>query len=522
MLTSLLNVGFSSSVLCGSGWAALQRFTRTFASLPEHAVSTGSAAAQEDASTLALPVGNAGDETLMVSLPQRPFSALARLPDAVVKGLLSKSGPSPKRVAVLRPAFLPFEKPQPSLNEVLAPLGPSAVALAAHTQQTPQRMLVDEYYRSGANSYVLAQPATELAAYLHKRAMRVALVPDVSAAAAAAAGGPGIPAAMPNSVASALKLRSMQSSNHVLMVAPTAFGFNEQAAQDNSFMHAAEKAGKGSDLTAQVCAEFAELHRQLTDVAGVKVSLFQHNLEHGTPDACFPNNWFSTHAADEAVGGVGARTLVLYPMKCPNRAAERRPEIIQVLRGMGYSRVVDMTGHERYDRKYFEGTGVLVVDRVNGVAYVALSERADKELAEQWVTSLGYKELVTFHSFDKRGKSVYHTNVMMAIGTDVAVVCAESVTDDKERQNLLSKLRRTHQVVEISTDQMDALCGNVLEVQSGLGLPVLAMSSQAYHAFTPEQRAVLRRHVADLVHAPIDTLEKVGGGGVRCSLGELF
>jgi hypothetical protein len=466
-----------------------------------------------------LPLGDGGDETLLVSMPERPFSSLARLPGDLVNSLLAQTGgSSPKRVAVVRPAFLPFDQQQPALNEIVSPLGIGAVALAASSQLTPQRLLVDEYTHTGSN-YVLAQPATELAAYLHKRSLKVALVPDVAAALAAAGGGR---TGMPNSVAAAAQLRSMQSTNHVLMVAPTAFGFNEQAAQDNSFMHAATKAGAGSDLTRQVCAEFAELHRQLTDVAGVTVSLFQHSLAHGTPDACFPNNWFSTHAADEAAGGVGARTLVLYPMKCPNRAAERRPEIIQVLRSSGYKRVIDMSGHERRDQKYFEGTGVLVLDRVNGVAYVALSERADRELAEQWVTSMGYKDLVAFHSFDKRGKSVYHTNVMMAIGTDVAVVCGESVTDDKERQNLLAKLSKTHTVVDISSDQMDALCGNVLELQSGLGLPVMAMSTQAYNAFTPEQRAVMRRHVADLVHAPIDTLERVGGGGVRCALGELF
>eukprot|EP00878_Enallax_costatus_P019111 GHUV01020151.1.p1 GENE.GHUV01020151.1~~GHUV01020151.1.p1 ORF type:complete len:315 (+),score=100.35 GHUV01020151.1:472-1416(+) len=314
----------------------------------------------------------------------------------------------------------------------------------------------------------------------------------------------------------------MQSTNSVLMVAPTAFGFNEQAAQDNSFMNQAEKPQQGSGLTRQVCAEFAELHKQLTDVAGVNVKLFQHHIRHGTPDAVFPNNWFSTHASGEASGGVNQKTLVLYPMKCPNRAAERRPEIVQVLRQQGYGRVVDMTSHEKHDKAYFEGTGVLALDRVNGVAYVALSERADVKLAEQWVSTMGYKDLVTFHSNDGRGKPVYHTNVMMAVGTDVAVVCADSVTDAKERQHLLAKLSSTHEVVQISSAQMDALCGNVLELQGGKGLPVMAMSTQAYNAFTVEQKKVMRRHVADLVHAPIDTLEKVGGGGVRCAIAELF
>uniref|UniRef100_A0A383VAN1 Amidinotransferase n=1 Tax=Tetradesmus obliquus TaxID=3088 RepID=A0A383VAN1_TETOB len=442
---------------------------------------------------------------------------------------------SPQVVAILRAAFLPCDKPQPALAEVVAVLGPGAVALASHTQRPAQRFVVDQYaLNSSTGCWTLRSTSAELATYLHNKGLKIALVPDVKAAAAAAtafwtASASGQAAEevleavkLPNSVAVAMGLRSAQSTNSVLMVPPTAFGFNEQAAQDNSFMTAAEQPQKDSSLTAEVCSEFAELHRQLTDVAGVNVKLFQHHLRHGTPDAVFPNNWFSTHTAVEAAGGVSRPTQVLYPMKCPNRAAERRPEIIQVLRQAGYERVLDMSGHEKRDKAYFEGTGVLVLDRVNGVAYVALSERADRKLAEAWVHSLGYKELVAFSSSDGRGKPVYHTNVMMAIGTDVAVVCADSVTDPKERQHLLSKLSASHEVVQISSAQMDALCGNVLELQGGKGLPVMAMSSQAYHAFKPDQRAVLRRHVAELVHAPIDTLEKVGGGGVRCALAELF
>lgn len=162
------------------------------------------------------------------------------------------------------------------------------------------------------------------------------------------------------------------------------------------------------------------------------------------------------------------------------------------------------------------------MDRVNGVAYVDISERAERHLAEQWVSHLGYKDLVTFHSTDLRRKSVYHTNVMMAIGTDVAIVCAESVADEKERRHLLARLGHTHEVVQISLQQMDSLCGNALELEDGRGLPVMAMSTQAYNAFTEDQRRVMRRHVADIVHAPIDTLERVGGGGVRCTLAELF
>lgn len=399
--------------------------------------------------------------------------------------------------------------------------------------------MVDEYERCGADDagrggWRLSRVATRAPEFFSRQGLRVALVPDVASAASSAASS-----AAPNAARIAAAGASPQSTNSVLMVAPTAFGFNEQAAQDNSFMHAGEAASEGgSPLTRQVLKEFAGLYRALTEGAGVRVSLVQHSVSHGTPDACFPNNWVSTHSAGEGgagKGGVGGngkggRTLVLYPMKCPNRAAERRADVIGALQAAHgpYDRIVDMTGAEAGEGlpggqpQYFEGTGVLVLDRVNGVAYVNLSERAHEDQARAWVEALGYNDLVTFRSSDLRGKPVYHTNVMMAVGTGVAVVCADSVRDAGERARLLASLSKSHEVVQISLEQMDALCGNVLELQSGDGLPVMAMSSQAYHSFDDSQRAAMRRHVAALVHAPIDTLEKVGGGGVRCALAELF
>ena len=160
-----------------------------------------------------------------------------------------------------------------------------------------------------------------------------------------------------------------------------------------------------------------------------------HALAHGTPDACFPNNWFSTHSASEAGGSTGASTLVLYPMKCPNRAAERRADVAALLHAGDFGRVVDLTPLEK-EGTYFEGTGVLVLDRPRGTAYVAISDRAARSAAERWVDELGYHKLVTFSSVGSDLKPVYHTNVMMAVGTGVAIVCGESVRDGKERQRL--------------------------------------------------------------------------------------
>lgn len=472
------------------------------------ALSTSAAALE------ALSLGG-GDTPLLLRLPSRPWGAAATLSADEVKAATGTNS-LPQQVSVVRDCFASFDEKQRPLSKLLKPLGPTAVAAASSLASQPEaRAVVDCYTLTQQGSYALdpapGSVARDLLSYLGGQLRRrVALVPDVAAA--------GLAEATP--VVGATK-GVRQSTNEVLMVAPTAFGFNEQAAQDNSFMHAAQKPGEGTELTKQVLREFAALHHQLTEVAGVKVNLFEHSLSHGTPDACFPNNWFSTHPAGEAAGGVAQRTMVLYPMKCPNRAAERRDDIIQVLRAKGYNAVYDMTGHEA-GKKYFEGTGVLVLDRINGVVYVDVSERADRGLAEEWTQRMGYKELVAFRSTDLRGKSVYHTNVMMAVGTGVAIVCADSVRDPKERQHLLSSLRRTHEVVEISLAQMDALCGNALELQDGRGLPVMAMSTQAYNAFTEDQRRAIRRHCADIVHAPIDTLERVGGGGVRCTLAELF
>jgi hypothetical protein len=491
---------------------------------------------------------------VLLRLPTRPFGATARLPADLVRSLL-KSGTAstspPARLGVVREAFAAHDAAPRPLSSLVAPLPPGAspaVALLCDTQSDPaQRLVVDEYVPASDGSYALERVATDMAEFLRRQRVAAALVPDVQKAAAGASSS--------NACVSARRVTGRQSTNRVLMVAPTAFGFNEQAAQDNSFMHdeSGGGGGKGGDgsngndgptsLTRQVLREYAGLYRALADGAGVDVTLYQHDLAHGTPDAVFPNNWFSTHAAGEGASaggggagaggaGVPAPTMVLYPMKCPNRAAERRPEIIEAVRHLGgYDRVVDLTAEEKRGGsgggttppRFFEGTGVLVPDRVNGVAYVNVSERADAALAERWLDQLGgYKEVVAFKSTDARGARVYHTNVMMAVGTGVAIVCDESVADAKERQHLLSKLSKHHEVVRISRSQMDRLCGNALEVADWRGLPVMAMSTQAHDAFTEEQRRAMLRHCAALVHSPIDTLERVGGGGVRCSLAELF
>lgn len=444
--------------------------------------------------------------SVLVRLAQRGWGAMARLPKHVLydSGMMVQ-GKDPNHIAVVRDAFAAHDENPRLLKDSLVMVGPKTVAVAADVLQAQERLVVDQYDYDGHDTYTLKDIGTDLVRYLKMHGLSVKQVSNLKEAAA-----------LSESMSTA-----RQSSNEVLMVAPTAFVFNDQAAQDNSFMNTETGEVIQGSVTQQVLKEFSDLYTVLTENARVKVNLFQHCLHHGTPDAVFPNNWFSTHAASEAQGGVGTSTLVYYPMKCPNRQAERRDDIKEILEGMGYGKIVDLSGEEKKGR-YFEGTGVLVLDRVRGTAFVALSERADLELAEKWVAELGYNDLVTFHSSDSKGSPVYHTNVMMAVGTSVAVACLESITDDAERKRFVTKLSKTHEIVDISQQQMAALCGNVLELEDDRGLPVMAMSTRAYNAFTLDQKNTLQRHVAGIHHANIDTLEHIGGGGVRCTLAEIF
>eukprot|EP00803_Ostreobium_quekettii_P000695 evm.model.scf_906EXC.1 EVM.evm.TU.scf_906EXC.1 scf_906EXC:3950-9498(-) len=469
--------------------------------------------------------GNAGGEVLW--LPNSESSALVKLPNrtwgpvtslALDTVLRLTGGHRVQSLAVARQAFVPHTEPPQKLSEALCLASGNAVAIASTAQKGPRRWLVDKY-ELGAHGYRLQASSEDLMKYVQGSGLSMFLAGDLHGVLNAGS------VFKSNGYAAACK-GSRQSTNHILMVAPTAFGFNQQAAEDNTFM--AQDGGQAllngdnvNVVTETILKEFSGLYNVLTERAGMKVTLFDHSEVHGTPDAVFPNNWFSTHGRQEAPGSLVDRSLVLYPMKCPNRRLERRPEMLEYIRTLGYVVELDMTAHEKEGR-YLEGTGALVLDRVNGIAYVAASERADISVAEEWAQRCGYNEVVSFHSVDERGMTVYHTNVMMALGTDVALVCADSVEDGKEREHLLGKLKQHHKVIEISRRQMGALCGNVLELQDGRGLPVMAASTAAWRAFTPDQKKDIGQCVAGVYHAPIDLIEKIGGGGVRCTIAELF
>jgi hypothetical protein len=298
-----------------------------------------------------------------------------------------------------------------------------------------------------------------------------------------------------------------QSAPAVLMVRPVNFGFNRQTAASNAFQHPAESPG-AQDL---ILAEFDSLATALQH-AGVEVLIAADTAAPAKPDAIFPNNWVSFHCDG---------TVALYPMLAPNRRTERREDILEWLAREGHfrvSRTVDLT-HREIEGKFLEGTGSLVLDRSRRVAYASLSPRTDLDVLGEFAQLLDY-ELVAFESRAAGGQPVYHTNVLMAIGTHFAVVCGEAIGDPRHRAAVFEKLREAgHDIVDITRLQMQEFAGNVLEL-APVGGRIIALSSRAWESLEAAQRRILEAHATPLP-VSIPTIERIGGGGVRCMLAEI-
>lgn len=266
--------------------------------------------------------------------------------------------------------------------------------------------------------------------------------------------------------------------------------------------------------TAEFDAMVAAMHSK-----GIKVKVFEENLNtpEPTPDVVFPNNWISTHA-----NGL----VILYPMRWYNRQLERRGDVVDYLKShFKVSEVVDLSPYEKQGQ-YLEGTGSMIIDHDNGIIYAALSERTQAGLAEKVGELLGYKA-VTFMPNRYKGPNgieaaIYHTNVMMCIGTDLVVICPEAIVPN-DRERVLDTLKKTGKaVVAISLTQMlEGFCGNMLEAQAPQEKPYLLMSTTAYGYLTDEQRKTINSH-NQILHFPIPTIEKYGGGSVRCMVAENF
>lgn len=300
------------------------------------------------------------------------------------------------------------------------------------------------------------------------------------------------------------------------MVRPVRFAFNEETAGNNAFQQKTENEAAAERIRKQAVQEFDD-YRQLLESEGITVTVLTDTPEPFTPDSIFPNNCFSTHL--ETVDGKPLRTLVLYPMYAENRRKERT-KLMKVLGTLPFDRVIDLTAAEA-DGKFLEGTGALVLDREHHTAYACLSPRADAELLKEWGKLLGYK-IFAFHAADEAGMAVYHTNVVMHVGTRFAVVCLESVQDAGERAALVAQLQADgKEIVEISMAQMHQFAGNMLEVRGADGGKRLVMSATAKAALTPAQIALLESDVI-IVSPVLTAIETAGGGSARCMIAELY
>jgi len=299
----------------------------------------------------------------------------------------------------------------------------------------------------------------------------------------------------------------MQSANRVFLVRPANFGFNAETAGSNAF----QSRLPGANLNEKALLEF-DLFAEKLVRAGIDVTVFEDSAVPVKPDAIFPNNWLSTHPDGR---------LILYPMCAANRRVERTAGILNSLKERFFVKeVIDLTAHENEGR-FLEGTGSVVFDHLNKIAYGCLSPRTDRALLFELAALLGYTPHV-FCAHDHSGKEIYHTNVMMCVGEKFALVCAESVSDVKERHDLLHSLGKGGRgVIEISREQMSGFAGNMLELRKNDGTGLVVLSGKAYSCLSAQQINVLEKQV-ELLPLAIPTIETVGGGSARCMIAELF
>ncbi len=294
------------------------------------------------------------------------------------------------------------------------------------------------------------------------------------------------------------------------MIRPVRFESNPMTAESNRFQG---KIGASPEAQQEAALrEFDNLAVRLRD-DGVDVIVVDDTVEPHTPDSIFPNNWISFHADGR---------VVLYPMEAQNRRTERRMDVIERLDSkLGYTvrEIVDLSHHE-IEQHYLEGTGSMVLDRVNRVAYACLSSRTQLDVLGDFAQRMGY-EVVAFDAVDRDGAAIYHTNVLMNVGEELAVLCDEAIPREEQRTAVLQRLQETgHKVISLNYDQLDAFAGNMLELRTKDGDRLLAMSQRAFDSMTGEQLALLRKN-GKITAVAIDDIEASAGGSVRCMLAEI-
>ncbi|MFC4720714.1 citrulline utilization hydrolase CtlX [Geojedonia litorea] len=304
-----------------------------------------------------------------------------------------------------------------------------------------------------------------------------------------------------------------QTTDTILMIRPVAFRMNEQTAVNNYFQEDLDL--KNNEINAKAQKEFDAFVSKLKAV-GVNVIVAHDDKDLDTPDSIFPNNWVSFHENGD---------VALYPMFAENRRKERREEVLDLLESNGFviKNIVDYTSAE--DEGYFlEGTGSILLDRVNSKAYCALSPRADEDLFIEFCEDFEYTPIVftANQTVDGQRLPIYHTNVMMCLGEGFAVICLESIDDKKERKTVIKHLKEDgREIIAISEKQMHQFAGNMLQVKGFGNKPYLVMSKAAHECLSASQIASIEKH-CEILSSSLETIETCGGGSARCMMAEVF
>lgn len=305
-----------------------------------------------------------------------------------------------------------------------------------------------------------------------------------------------------------------QTTNSIVMIRPVAFRMNEQTAVNNYYQKVLDGLLPAT-VNAKAQAEFDAYVEKLRAV-GINVIVIDDTIDPDTPDSIFPNNWISFHENGD---------IALYPMFAENRRLERREDIFDILEEKGFqiNDIMDYTSAEE-DGIFLEGTGSIILDRENEIAYCALSPRADEELFIEFCEDFEYNPVIfeAFQTVNGERKHIYHTNVMMCIAETFAVICADCIDDKAERKMVLQKLKESgKEIILITEEQVNNFAGNMLQVRGANDERFLIMSDAAFNVLTQDQIAKIEKH-CKILHASLDIIEACGGGSARCMMAEVF
>lgn len=304
-----------------------------------------------------------------------------------------------------------------------------------------------------------------------------------------------------------------QTTNSILMIRPVHFRMNEQTAVNNYFQEDLDI--KNSEINKKAQEEFDVFVEKLRAV-GVHVIVADDNKVNDTPDSIFPNNWVSFHENGD---------VALYPMFAENRRKERREDLLDLLEEEGFeiNDIMDYTSAEE-DHYFLEGTGSILMDRVNRKAYCALSARADEELFIEFCEDFDYFPIIftAYQTVDDQRLPIYHTNVMMCLAETFSIICLDSIDDKKERKNVLDHLKKDgKEVITITEEQMLHFAGNMLQIRGAEDKRYLIMSEAAHKSLTSLQISKISMH-CDILYSDLETIETCGGGSARCMMAEVF